>query len=103
MATVSSRVTSSRATTLRSLSKSTVPRVSARRTVKTFAQAQNEKIVSAAAISTLALAVAPAAQAAQEAFMVAEGEPFIVQVGWAALCVMFSFSLSLVVWGRSGL
>jgi cytochrome b6-f complex subunit 8 len=32
-----------------------------------------------------------------------QGEPFIVQVGWAALCVMFSFSLSLVVWGRSGL
>jgi hypothetical protein len=32
-----------------------------------------------------------------------QGEPLIVQVGWAALCVMFSFSLSLVVWGRSGL
>jgi cytochrome b6-f complex subunit 8 len=33
----------------------------------------------------------------------AQGEPAIVQVGWAALCVMFSFSLSLVVWGRSGM
>lgn len=32
-----------------------------------------------------------------------QGEPFIVQVGWAAVCVMFSFSLSLVVWGRSGM
>jgi hypothetical protein len=32
-----------------------------------------------------------------------QGEPAIVQVGWAALCVMFSFSLSLVVWGRSGM
>lgn len=32
-----------------------------------------------------------------------QGEPFIVQLGWAATCVMFSFSLSLVVWGRSGL
>ncbi|RRR14538.1 cytochrome b6-f complex subunit PetN [Enterobacter hormaechei] len=27
----------------------------------------------------------------------------MVQVGWAAVCVMFSFSLSLVVWGRSGM
>lgn len=34
--------------------------------------------------------------------MLAEGEPAIVQIGWAATCVMFSFSLSLVVWGRSG-
>lgn len=32
-----------------------------------------------------------------------QGEPVIVQVGWAAVCVMFSFSLSLVVWGRSGM
>lgn len=32
-----------------------------------------------------------------------QGEPLIVQVGWAATAVMFSFSLSLVVWGRSGL
>lgn len=57
----------------------------------------------AAAASALAVAIAPAAQAAQEAMMVAEGEPAIVQVGWAAVCVMFSFSLSLVVWGRSGM
>lgn len=32
-----------------------------------------------------------------------QGEPVIVQLGWAATAVMFSFSLSLVVWGRSGL
>jgi len=32
-----------------------------------------------------------------------QGEPAIVQVGWAATAVMFSFSLSLVVWGRSGM
>jgi cytochrome b6-f complex subunit 8 len=32
-----------------------------------------------------------------------QGEPVIVQLGWAAVCVMFSFSLSLVVWGRSGM
>ncbi|GFH05996.1 uncharacterized protein HaLaN_00551, partial [Haematococcus lacustris] len=58
---------------------------------------------SLAAVTAAALAIAPAAQAAQEVMMVAEGEPFIVQLGWAATCVMFSFSLSLVVWGRSGL
>ncbi|KXZ55187.1 hypothetical protein GPECTOR_3g332 [Gonium pectorale] len=57
----------------------------------------------AATASTMALALAPAAQAAQEVAMLAEGEPAIVQIGWAATCVMFSFSLSLVVWGRSGL
>lgn len=69
------------------------------------AQAEQKATVAAAAagVSALALAVAPAAQAAQEAFMMAEGEPAIVQVGWAAVCVMFSFSLSLVVWGRSGM
>ena len=32
-----------------------------------------------------------------------QGEPLIVQLGWAATAVMFTFSLSLVVWGRSGL
>jgi cytochrome b6-f complex subunit 8 len=53
--------------------------------------------------ATFAMAIAPAAQAAQEVMMIAEGEPAIVQIGWAAVCVMFSFSLSLVVWGRSGM
>jgi cytochrome b6-f complex subunit 8 len=32
-----------------------------------------------------------------------QGEPLIVTLGWAATCAMFSFSLALVVWGRSGL
>nr|YP_009033856.1 subunit VIII of cytochrome b6/f complex [Mesotaenium endlicherianum]AHZ11239.1 subunit VIII of cytochrome b6/f complex [Mesotaenium endlicherianum] len=27
----------------------------------------------------------------------------IVSIGWASLMVIFTFSLSLVVWGRSGL
>nr|YP_010933308.1 subunit VIII of cytochrome b6/f complex [Streptofilum capillatum]WKT08599.1 subunit VIII of cytochrome b6/f complex [Streptofilum capillatum]WKT08698.1 subunit VIII of cytochrome b6/f complex [Streptofilum sp. BC4-VF8pt]WKT08797.1 subunit VIII of cytochrome b6/f complex [Streptofilum sp. ZNP2-VF4pt] len=27
----------------------------------------------------------------------------IVNLGWAALMAIFTFSLSLVVWGRSGL
>lgn len=61
-------------------------------------------VVGTAALSALtAVATTPAAQAAQEAMMVAEGEPLIVQVGWAACAAMFTFSLSLVVWGRSGL
>ena len=46
---------------------------------------------------------APAAQAAMELVQVAEGEPLIVNVAWGALMATFSFSLSLVVWGRSGL
>ena len=46
---------------------------------------------------------APAAQAAMELAQVAEGEPFIVNIAWAAIMATFSFSLSLVVWGRSGL
>jgi hypothetical protein len=46
---------------------------------------------------------APAAQAAMEVVQVAEGEPFIVNLAWAAIMATFSFSLSLVVWGRSGL
>nr|YP_009258532.1 subunit VIII of cytochrome b6/f complex [Netrium digitus]ANI25494.1 subunit VIII of cytochrome b6/f complex [Netrium digitus] len=27
----------------------------------------------------------------------------IISLGWASLMVVFTFSLSLVVWGRSGL
>ena len=42
-------------------------------------------------------------QAATELVQVAEGEPFIVNLAWAAIMATFSFSLSLVVWGRSGL
>jgi len=32
-----------------------------------------------------------------------QGEPIIQNIGWAATAAMFSFSLALVVWGRSGL
>ena len=46
---------------------------------------------------------APAAQAVMELVQVAEGEPFIVNLAWGAIMATFSFSLSLVVWGRSGL
>ncbi len=46
---------------------------------------------------------APAAMAAMGMAQVAEGEPFIVNVAWAAIMSTFSFSLALVVWGRSGL
>ncbi|KAK9829112.1 hypothetical protein WJX72_003955 [[Myrmecia] bisecta] len=83
-------------------------RLPAQRCVRVVASAQQRQnkaslTAAVAGVSALAVAVAPAAQAAQEAFQTAEGEPVIVQVGWAALCVVFSFSLSLVVWGRSGL
>lgn len=83
-----------------------VVRPSLRRTVCVKAAAEQkvvEKAALAAGVSSLAMAMVPAAQAAQEVMMVAEGEPAIVQIGWAATCVMFSFSLSLVVWGRSGM
>jgi hypothetical protein len=36
-------------------------------------------------------------------FDVPQGEPLVVQLGWAALCASFSASLAFVVWGRSGL
>ncbi|KAI8472431.1 MAG: cytochrome b6-f complex subunit [Monoraphidium minutum] len=87
-------------------SKRVAPARAAVRPLAVRASAQNNKAAVAsvaAGASVLALAVPQAAQAAQEAFMMAEGEPAIVQVGWAALCVMFSFSISLVVWGRSGM
>lgn len=64
---------------------------------------QNVAMGTAALSLLTAVAATPAAQAAQEAMVMAEGEPAIVQVGWAATAVMFTFSLSLVVWGRSGL
>ena len=32
-----------------------------------------------------------------------QGEPLVVQLGWAALAASFSASLAFVVWGRSGL
>lgn len=83
-----------------------VAKPSLRRTVCVKAAVEQkaaQKAAIAAGVSTLAMAVVPAAQAAQEVMMVAEGEPAIVQIGWAAVCVMFSFSLSLVVWGRSGM
>ncbi|EIE25058.1 hypothetical protein COCSUDRAFT_52753 [Coccomyxa subellipsoidea C-169] len=67
-------------------------------------QQRHQVAASAAAISVFALAAAaPAAQAATEVMQLAEGEPFIVNVGWAALAASFSFSLAAVVWGRSGM
>jgi cytochrome b6-f complex subunit 8 len=89
-------------------SSAAAPKVAARRSlrVQAAASASQKAGVAAAAASVsafAAMAVPQAAQAAQEAFMVADGEPALVQIGWAATCVMFSFSLSLVVWGRSGM
>jgi len=34
---------------------------------------------------------------------IGEGEPPLVNIGWGALCAMFSSSIALVIWGRSGL
>lgn len=39
----------------------------------------------------------------KESVLMMQGEPEIVNLGWAALCVSFSASLAFVVWGRSGL
>lgn len=66
-------------------------------------QFQQRKAAVAAGVSALSIALAPAAMAAQEAMILAEGEPAIVNVAWGALCVSFSASLAFVVWGRSGL
>ncbi|CAL5222758.1 g5169 [Coccomyxa viridis] len=68
-------------------------------------QKQRQQAVAAAsAVSVVALAAAaPAAQAATEMMQLAEGEPFIVNIGWAMLAASFSFSLAAVVWGRSGM
>lgn len=58
----------------------------------------------AASVVAAVASAAPAHAAVVEAVgQVAEGEPFIVNLAWAAIMATFSFSLSLVVWGRSGL
>ncbi|CAK0783704.1 hypothetical protein CVIRNUC_006903 [Coccomyxa viridis] len=65
---------------------------------------RQQAVVAASAVSVVALAAAaPAAQAATEMMQLAEGEPFIVNIGWAMLAASFSFSLAAVVWGRSGM
>ncbi|EEH54823.1 cytochrome b6-f complex subunit [Micromonas pusilla CCMP1545] len=65
---------------------------------------QQKAVASALTVGAVYEAMAtPAAQAAMELTQVAEGEPFIVNLAWAAIMATFSFSLSLVVWGRSGL
>jgi len=64
----------------------------------------HQAVASALTVGAVYEAMAtPAAQAAMELTQVAEGEPFIVNLAWAAIMATFSFSLSLVVWGRSGL
>ncbi|KAL3161548.1 hypothetical protein ABBQ32_010415 [Trebouxia sp. C0010 RCD-2024] len=94
-----------KSSTRHSFAAARLPTRRTQRAVVVAAEKQNKVQVAAAAtaLSTLAVAVAPAAQAAQEAFQLADGEPALVQVGWAATCAIFTFSLSLVVWGRSGL
>ena len=59
-----------------------------------------------AAAAAAAAAMPEAADAAQEVMNLAataDQIPDIVALGWGATMVCFTFSLSLVVWGRSGL
>mmetsp|Transcript_7699 Transcript_7699/g.22990 ORF Transcript_7699/g.22990 Transcript_7699/m.22990 type:complete len:104 (-) Transcript_7699:254-565(-) len=64
-----------------------------------------EKTVIATTALVAASIVSPeASHAAQNVVaQVAEGEPLLVDVAWGAILSSFSFSLALVVWGRSGL
>lgn len=73
--------------------------------MRVFLRALQVAVASAATSVVAAVAsAAPAHAAVVEAVgQVAEGEPFIVNLAWAAIMATFSFSLSLVVWGRSGL
>lgn len=86
---------------------STCPSRATRRAL--VVRASNEKkattTVAAAGVAATALAVAlpETSSAAQEVMTLAQGEPVIVVVGWAALAASFTISLALVVWGRSGL
>eukprot|EP00892_Ulva_mutabilis_P005250 jgi/Ulvmu1/3097/UM015_0137.1 len=64
---------------------------------------KEQKLAIAGVAASIATTLAPAAQAAQEVAMTAEGEPGIVQVAWGALAASFSLSLAATVWGRSGL
>eukprot|EP01025_Chloroclados_australasicus_P021239 TRINITY_DN222_c0_g1_i1.p2 TRINITY_DN222_c0_g1~~TRINITY_DN222_c0_g1_i1.p2 ORF type:complete len:106 (-),score=18.14 TRINITY_DN222_c0_g1_i1:202-519(-) len=75
----------------------------ARKAVVSKAVTKEQKIAVASAAAAFATAIAPAAQAAQEVAMTAEGEAAIIQVGWGVLAASFSLSLAMVVWGRSGL
>merc|ERR1712187_1079980 len=53
--------------------------------------------------SAFTLLYASTSRASIELVQLSEGEPLIVQLAWAATCAIFTLSLSLVVWGRSGL
>jgi cytochrome b6-f complex subunit 8 len=65
---------------------------------------RHQAVAGVAATAAIAQVMsAPAAMAAMEVVQVAEGEPFIVNLAWAAIMSTFSFSMALVVWGRSGL
>ena len=55
------------------------------------------------AVNNRAAGVVAAPTVSNYCTRILQGEPALVQVGWAATCAIFTFSLSLVVWGRSGL
>merc|ERR1712187_794926 len=42
-------------------------------------------------------------KAMKQVAQIGQGEPDIVTLGWAATCAMFTSSIALVIWGRSGI
>ena len=62
-----------------------------------FASAADEVATLAAVHSTSILVVH-----LENCFLL-KGEPLVVQAGWAALLAIFTMSIAIVVWGRSGL
>ena len=67
-------------------------------------QNEQQTVIATTALVAASVVSPEASHAAQNVIaQVAEGEPFLVDVAWGAILSSFSFSLALVVWGRSGL
>tara|TARA_B100001540_G_scaffold311161_1_gene330168 strand:- start:1969 stop:2622 length:654 start_codon:yes stop_codon:yes gene_type:complete len=67
-------------------------------------QNKQQTVIATTALVAASIVSPEASHAAQNVVaQVAEGEPFLVDVAWGAILSSFSFSLALVVWGRSGL
>lgn len=72
--------------------------------VRCVAQRKSESEAAIRQRAMLAAASASMMAIATPALAAAESAPFdFTSVAWGGLMVMFTFSLSLVVWGRSGL
>jgi len=67
-------------------------------------QNEQQTVIATTALVAASVVSPEASHAAQNVIaQVAEGEPLLVDVAWGAILSSFSFSLALVVWGRSGL